>query len=74
MGPAHTYIRSIVVLPDIRDDLYPHSEGLIRMLKDTGCNVRKNLHTFFMSCSKFLNTGIPEVDLWSTSSNSRYKN
>ncbi|XP_066920721.1 uncharacterized protein [Clytia hemisphaerica] len=43
MGPANTYVRSIVVLPDIRDDIYPHSEALIRLLKDTGCNSIRQL-------------------------------
>jgi len=51
MGKAKTYIRSIVVIPDIRDEIYPHTESLIKLLKDTGCNVRK----FFPVCFlKFL--------------------
>lgn len=40
LGCADTYVRSICYIPDIRDDIYGHQEQLIRLLKDTGVNVR----------------------------------
>ena len=43
MGRARAYIKSIIVLPDVRDEIYPYTENLIKLLKETGVNVRTTI-------------------------------